>query len=155
MRHMTDAEFSAVAERFAFSKVGELSLNGDYLRCSLNHPPPSEHGFVYLWVEISDSIMNIVYVGKAGRTLLERCKQHEGGFRRSSPGLAHADRLRAGLAQNKRYAIYARRSDTKEILGESGISMACAEELAFIQKFKPSWNASPRSRKQSVEAHDA
>ena len=100
MRHMTEAEFSATAERFGFKKVGDISLRDEHPIFKLDGLS-DERGFVYIWVEISGSASTVVYVGKAGGTLLARCKQHNGGFKRSSPGRAHADRLRRGLAENK------------------------------------------------------
>jgi hypothetical protein len=137
---MTEAGFSATAEQFGFKKVGEISLRDDHPIFNLDGSSDGG-GFVYLWVEISGSASTVVYVGKAGGTLLDRCKQHSGGFKHSSPGRAHAHRLRRGIAENKRYAIYARKSETQDMFGERGISMACVEEQAFIKKFRPSWNA--------------
>lgn len=137
---MNEVDFLSTVGCFGFEKAGEISLRGGHLIFDLANVR-SECGFVYLWVEISEATASVVYVGKAGGTLQERCKQHAGGFRRSTPGRAHADRLRQGIGENKRYAVYARKSETKDILGESGISMACVEELAFILKFRPAWNA--------------
>lgn len=140
--------------RFGFSKVGEISLLQDRLVFDLTNPGDN-CGLVYLWVEVSGVTSTVVYVGKAGGTLQERCKQHGSGFRHSAPGRAHSDRLRRGIGENKRYEIYARKSDTNQILGESGISMACVEELALIQKFKPAWNASKSSVWRALTENDA
>lgn len=150
MRHMTEADFSAIVDRFAFIKVGDIVLREGYPKFNFDGLS-DERGFVYIWAEISGAEITVVYVGKAGGTLLERCNQHTGGFRRSSPGRAHADRLRRGIGENKRYAIYARKSETKDIVGETGISMACVEEQAFIKKFRPSWNAPLRMHAQNVD----
>ena len=140
MRPMNETDFLSIIGHFGFAKAGEISLTGDYPTFELANLG-GERGFVYLWVEILGQTFTVVYVGKAGGTLQERCNQHAGGFKHSPTGRAHADRLRQGISENKRYVVCARKSETKDILGESGISMDCIEELAFIQKFRPSWNA--------------
>lgn len=137
---MNEADFRFMMSQFGFEEAGWISLAGEYPAFELAGQS-NDCGMVYLWVEISEQTFTVVYVGKAGRTLRQRCNQHVGGFRHSSTGRAHADRLRQGLRGNKHYVIYVRKSETKDVLGESGISMAAIEELALIQKFRPSWNS--------------
>ena len=137
---MNETDFLSIMGQFGFAEAAEISLTGGSPTFQLARPS-SERGFVYLWVEISAQIFNVVYVGKAGGTLQMRCNQHADGFRHSSTGRAHADRLRQGINENKRYVVYARKSEIKNVLGERDISMACVEELAFIQKFRPTWNS--------------
>jgi hypothetical protein len=124
-------------------------LAGDRLVFQPTHAS-KERGYVYLWVELSGDSFDVVYVGKTENTLKERFKQHRGGFTTSTPGRAHAARLRTGIQQNKRYVVYARKSETMEICGEASISMACVEELAFIQKFGAPWNARSGRRSRGI-----
>jgi hypothetical protein len=127
-------------DNYRFTKVGELALVGERVRFNLASPG-AERGLVYLWVERTKQQYSVVYVGMAGKTLQARCGQHQNGFVGSVTGRAHAQRLRAGFEAGKLYEVYARRSDPGEVLGETGISMVCVEELAFIKKFRPSWNS--------------
>ena len=136
---MNNATFSAVVAEYNFTEAGEISLVNDQLRFSLSMDG-KEFGWVYLWVECTDIQYCVVYVGMAGKTLKARCGQHQNGFIRSITGTSHSRRLRAGLDAGKRYKLFARKSEIREVLGESAISMVCAEELAFIRKFRPLWN---------------
>jgi len=96
---------------------------------------------VYLWLEIGTDESKIVYVGKAGKTLNERCGQHVGGFNGgSTTGTSHASRICTGIENGKRYELWSRKSDIITLFGEKNISMAEVEEKAFIQKFQPIWN---------------
>ena len=86
--------------------------------------------------------ISVVYVGKAGKTMKNRCDQHLGGFRGgSSTGQAHSGRILAGLSIGKRYSVYIRESGSETILGEQNISMCNVEEIALIKKLKPCWNS--------------
>ena len=136
---MDAASFLAAVAEYNFAKAGEVCRSNGQIRFVLSGVD-KENGFVYLWVERSDRQFHIVYVGMAGKTLKARCTQHQRGFNGSTTGRAHFSRLSAGLDAGKQYDIYARRSELGEILGESKIPMVCAEELAFIKKFRPPWN---------------
>ena len=120
---MSDAGLTVLLERFAFEKVGEIALRDGYLKCNLSGPTSLDCGFVYLWIEVSGATMTVVYVGKAGGTLVERCKQHDAGFKRSSPGVAHAGRLRQGIGENKGYAISRAEVKRKKSLVSPGLSI--------------------------------
>jgi len=137
---MNEREFLSTMTEFAFIKVGQIRLDGGNrpsfdLEITNSLTALQPHGFVYLWVEISEKLLEIVYVGMAGKTVLARCRQHEGGFRRSSTGMAHADRLRDGSRQGKRYEVWARKSGEISLFGVEGLSLASVEEMAFIKKF--------------------
>jgi hypothetical protein len=136
---MNNVSFLAVVAEYNFAKTGEISLVNGRLRFSLSRQD-KEFGLVYLWVECTDQQYCVVYVGMAGKTLKARCGQHQNGFIGSTTGRSHSSRLRAGIDAGKRYEVYARKSELREVLGESAIPMVCAEELAFIKKFRPSWN---------------
>jgi len=138
---MSETNLPSVLDRFTFSKVGEILLADNRLTFNLKSRS-DEVGLVYLWIEVSESTSSVVYVGKAGRTLRMRCMQHKAGFRHSTTGRAHAKRIRSGIAEGKHYELYARKSAMSAIFEESDIPMEGVEELAFIRKFRPSWNAS-------------
>ena len=137
---MTELEFKLVAETYDFREVSEIVARGDILRFA-DMPNGREKGHVYLWAEVVRDSFRVVYVGKAGKTLADRFRQHEGGFKRSTTGLAHAARIRDGLARDRKYLVYARKSETRTLCDEPGISMALIEEAAFIKKFDPEWNS--------------
>lgn len=136
---MKQADFEQITKRYGFKRAGEISLIGGLPSFRLTHNS-KDSGWVYLWIEVSAEHRFIVYVGKAGKTLQERCQQHSGGFRRSVPGMAHAERFRVGFANSRSYEIFARKSETLVVHGESDISASGLEELAFIKKFQPGWN---------------
>lgn len=124
-----------------FSKAGDVVLDtkrGPHFALAME---PVGHGWVYIWLEMSESAARVVYIGKAGKTLHERCRQHVGGFRGgSTTGSAHAVRICAGIASGKRYELWSRRAAVVMLFGEHDISLADVEEKAFIQKFRPAWN---------------
>jgi hypothetical protein len=136
---MEATSFLDLVARYRFAKAGKICRSGDRVTFVLSSDG-KEHCFVYLWVERSDQQFHIVYVGMAGKTLKARCDQHQNGFTGSPTGRAHHSRLNSGFDAGKQYEIYARRAELGEILGESQIPMVCAEELAFIKKFRPLWN---------------
>lgn len=135
-------DFQTVMVQFGFEKAGSIVVDGQHRLAFALDDQSSEHGFVYLWVEATRQDRRVVYVGKAGKTLRARCRQHEGGFRgRGGPGAAHARRLFAGLSEQKHYEIWARKSGVVSLFDVSALSMACVEELAFIEMFHPQWNS--------------
>lgn len=132
---MNNADFLKLIKDYNFEEAGEIHCQDDRFSFDLkteNH----EHGFVYMWVEVSKQIFTVVYVGKAGKTLRARCSQHRGGFRSgSNTGLRNARLVQQGISNGKRYLIYARKSKPLPFLlcGEDNIPSECVEELAFIQ----------------------
>lgn len=136
---MDKKTFNSIMSEFAFYEVGEIILKDDrpYINCRKDN---REVGWVYLWVEKNQNEFNIVYVGMAGKTLKTRFSQHRQGFRKTTSGKAHSERLKEGFRLNKNYFVYARKSGSKNILGEENIPAQCIEELAFIKKFNPPWN---------------
>jgi hypothetical protein len=136
---MDHTTFDALMMQFSFAEAGHLQSDNGILRYTFTDLPAGE-GFVYLWVQSQDNAHTIVYVGMAGKTLKARCAQHCGGFRESTTGKAHAQRLHAGFADGCRYRLFARKCPTGTVVGEDAIPLASVEELAFIRKFKPAWN---------------
>jgi hypothetical protein len=109
----------------------------------------AHQGWVYLWChESPGQPLKVVYVGKAGKALEQRCRQHVGGFRGGSKkGVENARSIRQALSADAASAmhLYARMSPTAEILGEGGVSLCEAEERAMILKLRrlgqTLWNA--------------
>lgn len=137
---MNSQDFIKTLGKYSFTKVADIELKNNVpVYSSTNFD--LRHGYVYLWVEKSTSAISIVYVGKAGKALGDRCRQHGGGFRNSTTGKKHAERFRAGFSLGCAYEMYARKSDSKTMFDEQDIPMECVEELAFIKKFQPAWNS--------------
>lgn len=126
-----------------FSKAGDVILDS---KCGPNFALAEKQtvqGWVYIWLEMGGDEAKVVYVGKAGKTLHERCDQHVGGFKGgSTTGSAHATRIRAGIENGKCYELWSKKADVVTLFGEKNISMVDAEERVFIQKFRPIWNKS-------------
>lgn len=107
---------------------------------------PKENGFVYLWLEINKGSEDIVYIGKAGNRMIDRCKQHIGGFKgtsKSKKGMLNSEMICKGIKSGNKYHVYHRKSETKKILGEN-VCMYSAEEEALIKKVNPKWNFKPK-----------
>ncbi len=142
-------------EEFAFNVAGEICLANDRLRFNLLPPflVGGEHAqdvcWVYLWVKMNTDPpeSQVCYVGKAGKTMMDRCRAHTSGFVRSVTGRRHAARIREFLAgsDQRRLKVYARKSLDGDLLGENGISLCEAEERAMIAKCRRFdvnlWNA--------------
>lgn len=102
----------------------------------------NERPVVYVWVCESKGteILDILYVGKAGKGIHRRCRQHEGGFRHSGAGTKNADAIREILADDSNsITVFARVSDTQAIFGET-VSLYSAEEDALCAKLGPRLN---------------
>jgi len=133
-------------QALGFSQAGQIVINDvDKLVFSLRPEfigagiEARRCGWVYLWVRVhlGNGTFEVVYVGKAGNSLRNRCLQHESGFVNHPTGRRHADRIRQFLgtaADNHRMQLFARKALDVELLGESGISMCEAEERAMIAK---------------------
>lgn len=103
--------------------------------------PPGE-GFVYYWLEIGNQSAQIVYVGKAGKRMKNRCSQHTGGFNgnsKSKAGLRNSERICKGIKAGYTYEVYYRKAEVQKVF-EVDISMYSTEEEALIKKLDPPWN---------------
>ncbi len=126
-------------EIFKFTRKGEIIINE-----KSNHPvfkyDESEklEGNVYMWIEeIKEKPSRILYIGKAGKTVLKRCREHIGGFRGgSNKGKKNAKELLKILETGTKIGIYSRHSEIKTVLGQSNISLCEAEEKALINRYK-------------------
>ena len=136
---MTKKEFDAFNQTYRFDYYADIKESKDKTHADYSDLPDWEKtGWVYLWVEEDNSEVKVVYVGKAGKTMRDRCKDHVGGFKGGSKtGKKHSDNILAGIATKKHYCVYARKSGA--ILDD--------EEQAFIQKLNPPWNTKKGKKK--------
>ncbi len=128
---------------FVFQKKGYMTLNKDETlpEIKLFDLLETFEGNVSLWVtEIDEKPSQIIYIGKAGKTLLIRCVQHMNGFvrGRSKKGFENGIALLSLLKENIKIAVYARRSQRMEILGMEDISLCEAEENAMLRRYRKS-----------------
>lgn len=143
---MTKNEFSNFCNQYCFKEHAQIIIKNGHPIFEMSHVQISgnPYGHVYIWVEIEDEHATVVYVGMAGKTMKDRCTQHEAGFKRSTTGLNHSSRLNSGIDSNKEYKVYVRESYKIKIFEEENISMCSVEEIAFIKKLHPLWNRSSK-----------
>ena len=117
------------AQANGFWKYADLEYDFDAGHAIFTNPEPGfeGHGYVYIWVD--EDNYDVVYVGKAGTTMVARRRQHQNGFLNSDIGRKHSDRLRDGVRQGKHYAVYGKQSDNPS-----------ADECKYYLMFRPSWN---------------
>lgn len=95
---------------------------------------------VYLWVtSSSEGSFEALYVGKAGLGVARRLKQHEGGFKTSSPGKKNFSEICTLLDKGKELFVFARKAGYVEILGVR-INAYSVEEEAIHDRYAPLWN---------------
>jgi hypothetical protein len=148
--HMTLDRDAAIAalEQLQFNLAGSVALpSGNavpkfQLESAFSRKGTSGKalGWVYVWTKFkSDALVDICYVGKAGKTLRERCDQHVGGFKGSTKkGILNGQQIRQFLSESADHAlrVYARKSPNERILEEESVSMCEAEERAMITKMR-------------------
>lgn len=125
---------------FGFQRKGTINIVADkeHPAFIIDDPLEKFEGIVYLWVTEINSIPDkVLYVGKAGKTLLKRCGEHTGGFKGGSKkGLKNANELLKLLTTGTKIAIYARESERATILGQENISLCEAEEKSLVERYK-------------------
>ncbi len=97
---------------------------------------------VYIWLMhgTMEDHGEALYVGKAGKGVARRCRQHEQGFVNSSTGRKNADALTTILADGtKSVTVFARDSGTDTLFGQT-VSLYSAEEDALCALYKPLLN---------------
>ncbi|MEY3759316.1 MAG: hypothetical protein RIR39_807 [Pseudomonadota bacterium] len=131
-----------IIEQYSFSKYADIirNSNGEIKFSKVLSTELPDFGYVYLWLELDDHKKNIVYVGKAGKKMSNRCSQHEAGFKTSSPGKKHKQRILEGMESKKTYSVYCRKAPIQMVLDEF-VCMLSAEEEALIKKINPQWNS--------------
>lgn len=149
MRRLSHADVIAMFER-----VGEIVLRTE---ASLTNPGPDQKPFnwlipdahptndgacVYLWVEEKpDCAPVVLYIGKAGSTLVRRCRQHAAGFRGVNRGKAHADDLIKKIKGGSTIGIYGLWPAPMRFMGEMIPSHSSIEDwLIAVTKPKPARN---------------
>jgi hypothetical protein len=128
-------------QQLKFERMGDIKIhrNGGYPHFVIDDPVKKKHGHVYMWVlEKNKQPREILYIGRAGKTLKSRCNQHLGGFRGgSNSGKRNAEVILLKLKEKgASIGVYSRYSRQLTILGQRGISLSHAEEAALIQKYK-------------------
>ena len=147
--NMNEEEFKKIMIRYKFRKVSEITRN-DSGKIEFSYPEGEEQegfGFVYLWVEVAEKTHNIVYVGKAGKTIKYRMSQHIGGFNGGSKsGERKRDLIIEGIKNNHQYFVFSRKSPPMVVL-EEDVPGEIIEEIAFIKKFEGRlWNRLKRKK---------
>ena len=130
-------------EDLNFTKYADFTFSDSGIKFSFLRQEGNQLGHVYFWIEKEGDLLRVAYIGKAGKTMKLRCKQHLGGFNGSSKskaGLRHSENLKNGHKKGFSYHVYSRKSIEMEILGIK-ISIHSAEEEALIKKFSPPWNS--------------
>ena len=96
-------------------------------------------GLVYLWVKCDQTgVVDVAYVGKAGKTLKGRFSQHKGGFSGANgkTGENNATRITEWLSNpDHSIMLWARPSPTMTINDEQ-MCMVSVDEESFIEKFR-------------------
>lgn len=121
MRLLPHAEILLMMER-----VGQISL-GDapsVLTVNSDADPKDERPAVYAWVADDE----ILYIGKAGRGVAKRMREHVNGFRNSIRGRSHAEYLAALIERGRSIALYAMWPDPVEVNGHSIPSHSAVED---------------------------
>jgi hypothetical protein len=143
MNTMNKAKFDEFLNTYEFQKYADIVSNGKYALFENIQAEGIGCGYIYLWVEQekNPTTFTVVYVGKAGKTMKQRCREQVGGFKGGSKkGVTHSKNILKGIRAGKHYWVYTRKSETKTVMDVPGISLCCAEETAFIKKLNPPWN---------------
>jgi hypothetical protein len=140
-------------EAEGFTQWGEILLNekDDVIRFdATSSMKDTREGFVYVWMEAksSDELVKLCYIGKAGKKLTDRWRDHKGGFKRSTTGMGHANRIRLLFARKSRLLVWVKHSKPEKLFGVE-VSRCCIEEVALIKAWTPCWNSETNARKSS------
>lgn len=130
-------------QKFNFVHTHDIRFDGEKLYFnSVAGVEISRKPSVYLWILRSRSgSVDVLYVGKAGAGIANRCEQHAGGFLRSVTGKDNAIILRGHLesAEAQGVEVWTRTSDVQELFGQN-VSLFSAEEEALCALLKPQIN---------------
>lgn len=140
---MTELEFKKFTQKYHFVLYAGITKSSDgHAGFSKLDSSCKGFGYVYIWLEKNEGCLRVVYVGHTEKTTEGRCRQHAQGFKGGSKtGQKHSKKIIDGINKGKTYSVYVRKSETRDIFREKGISMSCVEELAFIKKLRPHWNS--------------
>ena len=109
---------------------------------------------VYLWLsQLSSDEFEVMYVGKAGKGIKKRLKEHQNGFKRSPMGMKSANLIRQLLTQKKTLSIHTRECAEIQLFDftinaySADVKLAPDEKTAtriandMVEKnFKKGWN---------------
>lgn len=134
-----------------FVKHSEITLDSnDVVFSGATGAADSCAQHLYAWVEFRGDECQVMYVGRAGKGVAKRQKEHLGGFqdgfdsngkqRGSSSGRRHAERFREGIKLGYKYEVYAVPAGYVTLHGHE-VSLSWSEEQALIRKFKSPWNS--------------
>lgn len=131
---------SGVLRQLGLERVGRIAVQAPFPVFEIDKEARQRVGSVYVWaIADQEGIKEVLYVGKAGRQFISRCKQHQGGFRYSNTGKHNLARILVEHEAGNSIEVYARQSPTAEVLGEM-VSMCGVEEDALIKKLQPTLN---------------
>lgn len=103
---------------------------------------PRADASVYVWVspntESADEL-DVLYVGKAGRGVSKRLREHRGGFVNSGTGRENRLLISEWIATGRSILVFSRVSAIHQIFGVS-VSIYSTEEQALCERFLPRWN---------------
>lgn len=121
---------------------------------------PRADASVYAWVSPTPGVadeVDVLYVGKAGRGVSKRLRQHRGGFVNSGTGRENRRLIAEWLGTGRSIMVFSRVSAIHEVFGVP-VSIYSTEEQALCERFRPRWNravfpsAAPAQPVSHVEA---
>jgi hypothetical protein len=134
-----------VIENYEFTEVGEIKRKSGLpyfdFNQSLKELYYEKVPGVYLWVIRANGILKeVIYIGLTQKSLNERNKLHERGFKgKDNGGSNSGGNLKQGILKRIKeggeIVIYFRKSKLINVMGEENISFCHIEEAALIKKF--------------------
>jgi hypothetical protein len=126
-----------------FEHWGEVVITDGLVRfCPRTTVKDRRTGFTYVWAERNKAglLVDPLYIGKAGKTLSKRFRDHQGGFDGgSTSGVRLATNIKASVAAGSQILVWVRHAEIIPVLGQP-ISFCHIEEPALILAWKPLWN---------------
>jgi hypothetical protein len=125
-----------------------LVLNWLHANVKLENDGPC----VYAWAEEEpNGSLTVLYIGKVGTTLKQRCREHEGGFTGKGKGSAHAKALWPKLRSGSRVHIYALKPPPVPFMGHMIPSHSSVEDwLLTVVNPRPAQNHQPKGKKAAT-----
>lgn len=103
---------------------------------------PRADASVYVWVSPTVGMvdqLDVLYVGKAGRGVSKRLREHRGGFVNSGTGRENRQLISEWIATGRSIMVFSRVSAVQEVFGVE-VSIYSTEEQALCERFMPRWN---------------
>lgn len=103
---------------------------------------PRADASIYVWVSPTAGVVNeldVLYVGKAGRGVSKRLREHRGGFVNSGTGRENRRLISEWIATGRSIMVFSRVAAVHEIFGVH-VSAYSTEEQALCERFVPRWN---------------